>query len=134
MAFDLRNRFARAGAELLVDETELALRCLFFVYNTICLGSHQPNSAGTEPDREKVRSQFRVIAPSQLPIVLHSFRYLDGPAEFTAPKADSINRSTAAELAVSLGRCVRQVTVMKTFMAGRHPMQFSAFPCIHPLF
>ena len=45
--------------------------------------------------------------------MLHSFRYLDGPAEFTAPKADSINRSTAAELAVSLGRCVRQVTVMK---------------------
>ena len=67
MAFDLRNRFARAGAELLVDETELALRCLFFVYNTICLGSHQPNSAGTEPDREKVRSRFRVIAPSPAP-------------------------------------------------------------------
>ena len=60
MAFDLRNRFARSGVELLVDETELALRCLFLVCDTVCLGTHQPISAGTEPHREKVRSRFRV--------------------------------------------------------------------------
>ena len=110
MAFDLRNRFARAGAELLVDETGLAPRCLFLVYDTVCLGSHQPNSPGTEPDRKKVRSRFRVKSLHlQLPIVLHTFCYHGGPAEFTAPKADSINRSIGSELVVSLVRCVRQV-------------------------
>ena len=86
MAVDLHNWFAGSSVELLVDETEFALRGRYLVYNAVCVGDHQPNSSATEPDQEKLRFRFRVKTP--LPLT----------ARWTGPVVTALSESERPEI------------------------------------